>query len=828
MTQSARFLFFMMFSFFCLSATAQTNTITGTVTDKQSDEPIPFVAIQFQKDGRGALTDSLGKFSLYIGGVPTDDTLEIRSVGYKIAKIPFSYLRDSLQLNIHIEVLPPQNETVVKSKYNRALWFWKKVIAAKPKNDMRRFNNYSYEVYNKLELDLDNVNKEKLGNNILLKKLNFVLDFVDSTSEKKPFLPIYLTETLSDFYRQSSPNRTREVIKASAASGIENESIIKNLGTTYQNVNVYDNSIPVFDKYFLSPFSEHADDYYNFKLQDTQYLNKKRLVHFFFTPKHPGVNTFTGDCWVNDTSFAIQKITLRPAAEANINFITGLTIIQEYKYLGDSLWFLYKDKFVADLAPLGKKHVGFKGRKTSTYENVVVNDTSVINALAKSKSSEDIVLLPNNQNKPDSFWQQNRHEPLNSNEQTVYKVLDTLTKNRTFQKYRNGLEFFTKGTKDLGSLRIGPWYYWFTSNQWEGTRLRFDLSTNTKFSKHLYLHGYAAYGFGDQEWKGLGEVMYRFNKDPRSYVRLSYKKDLDNGQTYYDQLSSDNLFASFLRKPGIPTKYQSITTKKIEYFTETNKSFSFGLTAQNRVFTPLLNLPGKELFPTKDGEPMNSSEAQLHVRYAYQERTYDENFDRYSLGSLFPIADFYYTHGFKGIMNSSYNYDKIDFTIHDYLKLSPYGELYYNFFAGKVFGTMPYQLLAMQPGNEWYYYSRNSFNLMRRFEYITDSYAGFNLEHNIGSGIFRYTKLTRKMKLRQFWEVKGVVGTLSDANKQLNFVGDHPFSSLNGKMYMEVGTGIDNIFKFFRIDFIWRVLPTPLPKNANERFGVFFGFRFSL
>jgi hypothetical protein len=358
--------------------------------------------------------------------------------------------------------------------------------------------------------------------------------------------------------------------------------------------------------------------------------------------------------------------------------------------------------------------------------------------------------------------------------------------------------------------------------------MRFDLSTNTGFSKHWYFTGYAAYGFTDEALKGSIETRYRFQKQPYAYASLYYKKDIDNGQTTYDQLSSDNLFASFLRKPGIPGKYQQIETRRAQYYGETNKGIGIGILVQNRRFTPLLNLPSKELFPTKGGESMNTSEATLHLRYAYQERTYDENFDHYTLGSLYPMVDVYYTHGFKGLLNSSYKYDKVDFTVHDYIKLTPYGELYYNFFAGKTWGTLPYQLLDVQPGNDWYYYSRNSFNLMHRFEYISDQYAGFNLEHNIGSGIFRYTKLTRKMKLRQFWEVKGVVGSLSEANKQLNFVGEHPFSSLDNKLYMEVGTGIDNIFKFFRIDCIWRVLPQPLPVLQADRFGVFFGFRVSL
>ena len=61
---------------------AQSTFITGMVIDKQSDEPLPFAAVTFRKDGRGALTDSIGKLFLYIVGVPANDTLEINSVGY--------------------------------------------------------------------------------------------------------------------------------------------------------------------------------------------------------------------------------------------------------------------------------------------------------------------------------------------------------------------------------------------------------------------------------------------------------------------------------------------------------------------------------------------------------------------------------------------------------------------------------------------------------------------------------------------------------------------------------------------------------------------------
>ncbi|HAK12622.1 MAG TPA: hypothetical protein DCO78_12240, partial [Chitinophagaceae bacterium] len=481
---------------------AQSIWVKGVVKDKQSDEPIPFASAVCIRQGIGALTDSSGKFAFQVPSLKVLDTLEIRAIGYQPARVPFSIIKDSLSFTVLIEVLPPSTEAVVKVKYNRALWFWRKIMANKYKHDKKRWDNLSYEVYNKLELDLDNVNKDKLSKNPLLKSLNFVFAYIDSTSDSKPFLPVYITETLSDYYWQNKPRRTREVIKATQTNGLENESFLKQLGGTYQNINVYEQTIPVFDKTFISPFHVNADNYYHFKLLDTQYLNKKRLVHLSFKPKRKGEDTFEGDAWIHDTSFAVQKITLRPQLDANINFVTGLSLIQEYRLVQDSVWFLYKDKFVADLAPLGEQRIGFKGRKTTTYRNVLLNDSSIERELAKSKLSEDIVLVRPVDNKPDSFWQQTRHEPLNKTELAVYQLLDTLIHNPTYVRYRNIMEVLTTGTKDLGNVRIGPWYYWLTGNVWEGTRLRFDLATNRGFSHHWHIKGYGAYGFRDAMWKG--------------------------------------------------------------------------------------------------------------------------------------------------------------------------------------------------------------------------------------------------------------------------------------------------------------------------------------
>src|SRR5438874_13238359 len=93
---------------------AQKN-LRGELLDKQSDEPIPFAAVKLLHQQIGALTDSLGHFSLsYINDA--SDTLQITSVGYSPLNIPLSAFRDSVFATIHITVLPPTHDVVVKVK----------------------------------------------------------------------------------------------------------------------------------------------------------------------------------------------------------------------------------------------------------------------------------------------------------------------------------------------------------------------------------------------------------------------------------------------------------------------------------------------------------------------------------------------------------------------------------------------------------------------------------------------------------------------------------------------------------------------------------------
>jgi hypothetical protein len=798
--------------------------LRGQVKDGHNEEAIPYASVEMLPARRGVITDSLGMFLLNTAGLKVDSVV-ISYVGYARKALPITAFTPNERLNISLD--REVSKTVfVKMKVNWGLILWRKVVRHKPQNDKTRFDSYGYEIHNKLELDLNRVHKEKLADRRLMKEFTFILDNID-TSEGTAILPVFLTETLSDYYYQRKPMRRREVIKASKTNGINNESVTKNLGNMYQNVNVYANFIPVFDKLFISPLSDNGDAFYNYGVPDTVVDNGRRFFHWTFSPKRKGESTFDGDAWVHDSTFAVQRIQLKITGNSPVNFVENLSIYQDFRQLNDSLWFLSKDKFIADIYPIGKEKFGMKGRKTTTYRNIEINTPNVALQLSKNTLSEEVQVLPTAEQQPDSFWQTKRHEVLSKSEAGVYKMIDTLQQMPLFKAYTNTLTFLTTGYKPIGNYEIGPWFNWITANAWEGFRMRFDLGTRPGFNKKMYFHGYLAYGFADQKFKGKLEGYYFLRKNPRHYIHVSYLNDLDNGQNYYDEVSLDNIFSLAVRKQGIPMKFMKVQMEELEYFNSTANGWSAKVELRRKRFTPLLNLPLKENFTNGSGQPINNFESSIRVKFAYLERFLDGNYLRTSLGSEFPIVELRYGKGWAGVMGSGYNYHKLDFRVNDFRKIPPVGTLDYSVYMGKIFGTLPYMLLNVAPGNEIYYYNKYAFNLMSRFEYITDQYIGAALEHNIGPGLFKYLGLTRRLKLRQFWNLKTLAGNLTEANRQLNFVDGHPFADLRGKLYAEVGTGIDNILKVLRLDLVWRLRPLPLPQVRASRFGVFGSFRVS-
>ena len=822
----------------CSSVWSQRSNIHGRVMNDFTKEPIPFASIFWKKAGFGTTSDSAGNFIVRLSH-NLDDTLVVSYVGFAdVYKRIRNTTKDTANVELVLSELKQANTVEVKSKFNKGLRWWKFIVANKAKNNPYKYQNYSYELYNKMELDINNVSRKYFTDKKLLKPFVFLLDNIDSISDHKPFLPVYMTEALSDYYYSTDPHKVREEIKAAKTEGMKNESMLQFIGGINQKVNVYENFTNALGKEFISPLSDVGDKYYNYKGADTQYISGQRYLHLLFTPKREGENTFSGDCWIHGGNWGIYRINLNISATANINYVNRLSIMQEFTLRSDSAWMFAKDKTVIDFTPFGKEKLSFIARRTSTYKDVKVNDPSITKKLSTNAQKEEVIVEEAARDKDKQFWSLQRHEELSVNEQKVYRMMDTIKTIPAFIRYTKALTFIFDGHKKYGDIEIGPWYKWISGNQLERLRTRFDLGTTEQFSKYLRLHGYLAYGFKDARFKGRADVTYRLPGDNGITLFSSFTHDLDNGRTRYndEDITTDNIFSQLIRRPNIPQKFLGVEEIKIAITKEWKNKFSvqpFFTRTGFETFNPLPTTSSLLSHATQN--QIASSEAGLRLRYAPGERTFARHRKEVKLKSNLPIFEVRGAWGIKNVFQSNYQYLRLNANISQSVRIPRWGKLNYMVYGGKIFTdeSLPFMLLETHPGNEIYYYNKQSFNLMNRFEYVSDKFAGINIEHNLEKKFLNLLSFMRKSNMRQFWNFKSVWGNLTDKSRALNrieYYNEYRLRSLRGGFYTEIGTGFENIFKLFRIDFVWRNAPlrnippglNPLlfKSNTND-FGVF-------
>ena len=807
--------------------------IGGVVIDKRTNEGIPFAILYFEGTAVGTSAALDGVFSISLPQLPSD-TLSIKAIGYDVQQKILK--KDKYHYELYIELTRTENqleEFVLRPGEDPAVILFKNILRHKADNDPNRIDNYKCEVYNKLEVDLQQLSKSQFERLPVpyMRKLSFIYENLDTTEGGKPFLPFYLTETISDYYFQRKPKRQREFIKAVQTKGFDNESVTRVLGNMYQNLNLYDNYIRVFDKDFVSPISHQGLFFYQYKIKDTQVAYGYNIILVQFTPRRSGENCFSGDFWVVDSVYAIQRVSMQVAKGANINWVESVDAYKEFAPLADSTWFPVKDKFIVAFSPTySTKLPGLIGRKTTSFKSILLNDALVAAVVNDPQYKFDVILTDTAQHSSNTYWEAARHDVLSENEKAIYKMIDTLETLPVFKRYKNLIRFFASGVKDIGPLELGPYWYFYSSNVVEGKRFRLSLGTTPKFLKDVYLSGYVAYGTADNRFKYKGSALWLLDRSPRMYLYGAYTHDVDRRANYYDEVSSDNIFNTVARKDNIPWKLSFEDEYRAEFFKEYYNGFSHQFAFVRKKFEPYQPLPSWGIFADEHGNPSGhiiNTELNLRLRFAYKEKFLEGNYYRFSMGTKYPIAEMRVALGLKNVFGGGYRYKKIIMSVSDNIPLPPAGVMYANVFGGKYFGVLPYPLLEIHPGNEFYVYNKQAFNMMNSYEFISDQFVGLNIEHNFGGGFFNYIPYLKELKMRQFWTAKVLYGDLSDANKALNFNKGYTFRTLNQQPYIEVGTGVSNILQVLRVDFVWRVSPkAALHEPLNRRFGVFGSVQF--
>ncbi len=803
---------------FSFSAMAQVTKVRGKVTDASSGEPIPFVNVYFKGTTIGTSTDLDGTYSLENRNA--SDSVAASSIGYitgvqQVQKNRFQQMDFALA-----PALTSLSEVVIKAGENPADILMRKVIDKKEQNNSQQLEYYQFEAYTKISLDANNLT-EKFKNRAILKPFQFIFDFVDTSAiTGKAYLPVFMSETMSDIYYRSSPKTRREVITASRVSGINNTSISQLLGDMVQQVNIYDNYISLFLKNFISPVAGTGLFSYKYYITDSALIDNQWCYKLVFKPRRKQEFTFVGNMWIHDTTFAVKQFEMHIAEDANINFINELVLKQEFTLVNNRYWMVSKDELISDFnvsARDSAKNIGFFGNKTTTYRNFIINQP-----MEKDFYSTPVLtsIVKNADDRSEEFWSAARHEGLTERESKIYVMIDTLKTLPVFNTWVDIIEMMVSGYYVHGKMEWGPYMSTYSYNQLEGHRFRISGRTSNHFSKKLMLHGYVAYGLNDEQIKYGTGFIYMLGKNPRRVLSASTKHDIEQLGQSQNAFREDFLLASLFRrnpadKLSLVNEYEGFYEH--EWFNGLSNTFSLNqrsIWSSGRIPFSLDCANGDCLRQT---HILQTTEIGLKTRVAVGERFIMGEFERTSLGGKWPVFELNYTYGIPGLFSSDFEYHRAQISIKHWFNVLSWGWSRYGIEAGKIWGKVPYPMMKIHPGNETYVFDETAFNLMNYYEFVSDQYVSFYYTHHFVGAFLNKVPLLRKLKWREVAQIKGVIGNVSSQNLSYSVLPKGTYTT--GKPYFEAGMGIENIFRIFRVDAVWRLSYYNHPDIS--KFGIF-------
>lgn len=824
-----------LFLFFAIHSIAvgQT-TVKGKVTDANSGDPIPFANIIFKGTTSGTTTDFDGNFVVKTT-VPVD-SIVASYLGYQTrTKIVQRGIQQVINFQLD-ELVTNLQEVVFDAGENPAFAILRNVVRNKNKNDKRRLTAYEYDTYTKIEIDVDNIT-EKFKKKKLIKKITQVLDSIDRIAgeDGKPILPLFISESTSRFYFRDSPQLKFENILKSKINGVgidDGTLVTQFIGTSFQEYNFYQNWLNIVSKDFVSPIADGWRLYYNFDLTDSVYIGDNFCYRLEFFPKSPQDLAFTGTIWITKNEFALKQIDATVGKQANLNFIEKIRIQQELEPSNEGAWITVNNRVLIDISELSKFSAGMLAKFYTSNKNVVVNKPYEL-----SFYERPIVMAEDAREfEEEEYWDSLRHEPLSETEKSVYRMIDTLQNIPVVKTYTDLTKIVVNGYYIAGKINLGPYISTVAYNNIEGVRLQGGFKTNINFSKKWILGGSTGYGFNDHKVKYSAFVQHILSRDRWTTASIRIRSDLGRVGIDDENLADNYIFLAAQRF-GIFRRGYYFDEQRFNFQREIFKGFTQRVAVRYSTFKPTFNF-GYYQIPDDVNSPIlnayENAEVILESRFARDELFILNDNERLSLGTTkWPVLTARYTHGLKGIMGSDFDYDKLRLGISKHIKLGIIGGGTVNLTGEYVFSKLPYPLLSLHLGNQSPVYAQVTYNLMNYGEFISDRFASLQYNHHFEGFLLNRIPLMQKLKWRLVGNANVLYGGMSQSNR--NLIAETTNEGLQtmqtgflskGKPYVELGYGVENIFKFIRVDFVHRL--SYLDKPEVRKFGVLFSFQFTL
>jgi hypothetical protein len=807
---------------FLLPAALFAGRITGTVTDDKGN-PLTYASVLIKGGSHGTTANNRGQYFLDM----EDGTYTIiaQYVGYARQEKTVTVKGDQVVVNFQLSLLQLSlAEVVVKQGAEDPAYEIIRNAIKKRKEYEEPLDSFTCEAYIKTLMKTRKIPKKIFGQKI------------DSNSRKEMGVDsagkgiIYLSESLTKI-ASSKPNKA----KLEVLSGRESGS--NGYGFNFPSfINFYNNNVTMFMRQFnprgyISPISDGALKYYRYKYLGSFWEDGKEINEIKVIPRRKYEPLFSGIINITEGDWRIHSLDLMLLKEYQLELMDTLKIKQIHVPVSENVWRTKDQVVYFTFNLLGVDAVGnflnvynnydlTPSFKKNYFNNILVKYDTAVNKKSKQywDSVRPVQLEPEEikdyqvkdsvyRFQRDSLWTRRSrdsllkkqgsvsvkkllwsgftHSNFNPDRPTVinWQPMVRLLEYNTVEGLSVNALFSVRRTfpRQKRTLIISPGLRYGLSNT------HFNAWSSVQLIKRSFSRDELGGGGNNERTSWMltgGKRVSQFNKDnpilviPNStntlFWRENYMKLYEN---YFGELDLGKRFDNDLRL-NVKLLYEDRLPL--------DNTTDFSITGRkSKLFTP--NYPFEKI--TKQFNRYQAVIASLYMSFKPGQQFIEFPDRRMALGSQYPTLSFEYHKGIPRIAGSEVNFDKWKFTVTDDVNLKLLGLFKYRVSVGGFLNTRSVLIHDFQHfnGNQTFFASEflNGFQVAPYYANSTTAaiYGVGHAEHHFNGLLTNKIPLFRRLK----WNL---------------VAGSNAFYVNRNNNYVEIFTGLENIFKILRVDVV--------------------------
>lgn len=791
--------------FFLLSLylPVQATLVTGLVKDDKGNLlPYASIIVAGGKPVAGTTANKDGKYRL---NLPEGSyLLQCMHVGYKMSEKAITVADHPLEINFDLQLQElTLKEVIIGQDTEDPAYEIIRQAIKKRSFYKHQVTAFECQVYIKGQLMLQDYPATLFGQKV---------DFEKVDSGKSSL--IYLSETIATYSFQQ-PEKEKVVVHSTRVSG---RSDGFGFGSP-RYLTFYDNNVQISNalnpRGFVSPIANSALNFYQYKFMGSFVENGRLINQIKVTPKRPFEPLFTGYINIVEGDWRIHSVNLMLTRKSQMELADTLRIEHLYVPVTRDVWMIHSQVVYPSVKLFGFDTKGSFITVYSEYQLKPVFDRRFF-------GNTVLIYDTGSNKKAAAYWDTVRPIPLLKEETEDYHKKDSLEMLKQNPAYQDSLDRRRNRFTASGILIFGQtfnrqrkktsWGYpplieIANFNTVEGFNLNIAPTFSQKFTENhaVTVSPVIRYGFTNHHLNPSLAATYTFGRERTNSITMAGGKSIfqlnnDNPvrpivNTYNTLLFGSNYLKiyeaafgkiSFVRGVGEGTTVKAGIAYQDRVPLENTDDTYWGKAKNISRRTP--NYPVE--LTTHNFTAHQALIASFTVSYRPGTKYIRLPDRKINLGSKYPLFTISYTKGIKKILGSDVDYDRWKVAARDDINLKLAGIFEYHISVGGFFNNRSLEIPDYQHfnGNRMLVATEylNSFQLAPYYARSTTEkrYATFNMEHHFNGFLTNKIPFVKQLNLH-------LVG------------GFNAFVVHKNNYYYEVFTGVENVLKILRIDYVW-------------------------